>query len=83
MLHVHFNNSHTSDYQLLRKPEKDALVFKVAFPSIPKRATNQFRKSLRKRFPWNLALVNNQMRACKFIEKGFHVRRFPWNKLNF
>ena len=73
MLRVHFNNRYTSDHQWLRKPDKDVFIITVAFQSIPKRATNQFREALRKRFPWNLALVNNQMLACKWLNKtGTH-----------
>ena len=48
-----------------------------------RRITNQFRKSLRKRLPGNLALVNKQMVACNFIEKGPYKRCFAWNKLKF
>ena len=55
MLRVHFNDRYTSDHQ---KSDKDVFVFTVAFQSILSRATNQFRESLRKRFPWNWALVN-------------------------
>ena len=51
MLRVHFNNRYTSDHQWLRKPDKDAFIITVAFQSIPKKATNQFREALRKRFP--------------------------------
>ena len=58
-------------------------ILTVAFQSISKRARNQFRESLRKRFPSNLVLANTQMVAYKFIEKDLHSKRFTWNKLNF
>ena len=83
MFRVHFNNGDTSGHQYLRKPDKGAFVFAVVFQSILKRATNQFRESERKRFPWNLTLVNKQILACKFIEKVLYSRRFAWNKFNF
>ena len=73
----HLNNPHASDRQWFKKPDKDAFVFIIAFQSIPKRATNQFRKSLRNKFFWNLALVNKQMLAYKFIEKDPCKRSFP------
>ena len=43
--------------------DKDAFVFTLAFQSIPKRTTNQFREFLRKMLPRNLAPVNKQMLA--------------------
>ena len=59
MLRVHFHNRrYTSGHQWFKKPNKDAFAFIVAFQSISKSTTNQFRESLRKSFPWNLALVN-------------------------
>ena len=51
MLRVHFDNRYTSDHQYFKKHDKNAFVFTVALQSIPKRATNQFRESLRKTFP--------------------------------
>ena len=54
MLCVHFNNRYTSDHQYFKKPDMNAFVFTVALQSILKLATNQFRESLRKTFPWNL-----------------------------
>ena len=57
-IQVHFSNTiltiqiaYTSGHQWFRKPNKDAFVFIVAFQSISKSATNQFRESLRKNFP--------------------------------
>ena len=50
MLRVHFKDRYSSDHQQLRNPGKDAFVFAVAFQNIPKRATNQFRESLKKGF---------------------------------
>ena len=47
---VHFNNGYTSDHQQFKEPDKDAIVFIVAFQSIPKKATNQLRQSLKTRF---------------------------------
>ena len=53
--------------------DKDAFVFTLAFQSIPKRTTNQFREFLRKMLPRNLAPVNKQMLAWKLIEKGLQI----------
>ena len=75
-MHVHFNNRYTSNHQWIGGPGKDVFAFTVAFQSIPKRAINQFQESLRKRFPRNLAPINKQMLASKFIKRGLYSRRF-------
>ena len=79
MLRVHFNNGYTRDHQKFKESDKEVFVFTVVFQSIPKRATNQPQESLRKRFPWYLALVNKQMLACKFIEKDVYNRPFAFH----
>ena len=73
MLRVHFNNHYRSDHQYFRKSDKDAFVFTVAFQSISKRTTNQFREFLRKMLPWNLAPVNNQIIPENLLQKVFIV----------
>ena len=59
-------------HQYFRKPDKDACVFTVAFPSIPKKTTNQFREFLRKMLPWNLAPANNL--DWKYTAKGLDIQ---------
>ena len=61
-----------ADHQYLRKPDNDVFAFKVAFWCIPKRAELQINFG-------NLegeTLVNKQMLACNFIEKGLYSKRF-------
>ena len=70
VIHMTINSS--------KNPDKDRFVFTVASQSIPK-----FSGISKKSFPWNLALVNKQMRTYKFTEKDLYSRGFAWNKLKF
>ena len=64
---------------IAQKPDKDAFALTVALRSIPKRAELQINFGNL----WVKPLVNKEMLAFNFTEKGLYSRRFAWKKLNF
>ena len=50
-------------------------------PEYSKKSYKSILEISKKKVSLKLALVNKQMLACKFIEKGLYGRRFAWNEI--